>query len=62
VAVPTLLLYGDEHQRSPRPVAESLASCRPTCQLVFVSGVGHDVNVEAPEVFDNEVRAFLHRV
>lgn len=62
VAVPTLLLYGDRDQRSPRPVAESLARSIPTCHLVFVSGVGHDVNVEAPEVFDNEVRAFLHRV
>lgn len=62
VSVPTLLLYGDRDQRSPRPVAESLASSISTCRLVFVSGVGHDIHVEAPEVFDHEVRAFLRQL
>lgn len=62
VTVPTLLLYGDKDQRSPRPVAESLSSSIPTSRLVFVDTAGHCVNVEAPEVFDNEVRSFLHQV
>lgn len=61
VTVPTLLLYGDKDQRSPRPVAESMSSSIPTSRLAFVAEAGHDVNVEAPDVFDNEVRSFLHQ-
>lgn len=62
VAVPTLLLYGSKDQRSPRPVAESLDASIPTSRLVFVAEAGHDVNVEAPDVFDAEVRSFLRQV
>ena len=62
VAVPTLLLYGEQDQRSPPHVAESLHSSIPTSRLVFVAGVGHEVMVQAPAVFDHEVRSFLHHV
>lgn len=62
VAVPTLLLYGDRDQRAPRRVAESLSSSIPESRLVFVAGAGHDVHVEAPDAFDNEVRGFLQGV
>jgi pimeloyl-ACP methyl ester carboxylesterase len=62
VAVPTLLLYGERDQRSPRPVAEAMAAAIPTSRLVFLPGVGHDVHVEAPDVFDDEIRSFLHKV
>ncbi len=61
MSVPTLLLYGDKDQRSPRPVARSMASSVPTSRLVFVPEAGHEVNVEAPGVFDQEVLALLHR-
>lgn len=60
VTVPTLLLYGDEDQRAPRHVAAALDAAIPTSRLVVVDGVGHDVHVEAPEVFADEVRSFLH--
>lgn len=59
VAVPCLLLYGEQDQRASRAVAEALASSIPTSKLVFVPGVGHDVNVEAPDLFEREVRSFL---
>lgn len=62
VAVPTLLLYGDKDQRSPRCVAESLDASLPTSRLVIVAEAGHDVHVEAPDVFDAEVRSFLRQV
>ena len=62
VTVPTLLLYGDKDRRSPRRVAESLHSSMPGSRLVFVDEAGHDVNIEAPDVFDSEVRSFLHQV
>jgi pimeloyl-ACP methyl ester carboxylesterase len=62
VRVPTLLLYGDKDQRSPRPVAEALKSSLPASRLVVIDEAGHDVHVEAPEAFDNEVRSFLRQV
>lgn len=62
VTVPTLLLYGDKDQRSPRHVAESMNSSIPTSRLVVVHGAGHDVHVEAPDAFDQEVLSFLHQL
>jgi pimeloyl-ACP methyl ester carboxylesterase len=62
VAVPTLLLYGAEDVRAPRPVAEALHAAIPGARLVLLPGVGHDVALEAPAVFDAEVRAFLRGV
>jgi pimeloyl-ACP methyl ester carboxylesterase len=63
VDVPTLLLYGDADQRSPlSPVGEALHAGIPGSRLVVVPGVGHVVNLEAPERFNEEVRAFLRAV
>jgi pimeloyl-ACP methyl ester carboxylesterase len=62
VAVPTLLLYGEKDKRARRPVAEAMAAAIPTSRLVFLPGAGHDVHVEAPDAFDDEIRSFLHKV
>jgi pimeloyl-ACP methyl ester carboxylesterase len=62
VAVPTLLLYGAEDVRAPRPVAEAMHRAVPGSRLVLVPGVGHDVALEAPDAFDAEVRRFLRSV
>ncbi|MDP9442407.1 alpha/beta fold hydrolase [Geodermatophilus chilensis] len=62
IAVPTLLLYGSEDVRSPRPVAEALHAAIPGSRLVLLPGVGHVSNLEAPEVFNAEVRRFLRSV
>jgi len=59
INVPTLLLYGEEDQRSPLKVAEEMHSAIPGSTLVTVPGVGHVVNLEAPEVFNTEIRNFL---
>ena len=59
VAVPTLLLYGAEDTRAPRPVAEAMHRGIPGSRLVLVPGAGHDVALEAPDAFDDEVRRFL---
>lgn len=59
VAVPTLLLYGAEDARSPRAVADALHRALPGSRLTLVPGAGHDVNLEAPDAFDAEVRRFL---
>jgi len=59
IAVPTLLLYGDEDVRAPLSVAHDLHTRIPGSRLVVMQGVGHVSNVEAAERFNTEVRAFL---
>jgi len=59
VAVPTLFVYGAEDARAPRPVAEAMHRAVPGSRLVLVPGAGHDVALEAPQAFDDEVRGFL---
>ena len=62
IEVPTLLIYGSEDVRAPRDVAEGMLAAIPRSKLVFIEGVGHITNVEAPERFDPEVREFLRSV
>jgi pimeloyl-ACP methyl ester carboxylesterase len=62
IDVPTLLVYGDADRRSPVAIGEDLHAQIPGSKLVVVRGVGHMVNLEAPERFNQEVRSFLHRV
>jgi len=59
VAVPTLLLYGDMDVRAPFIVARDLHAKIPRSRLVAIPGAGHVCNVDAPERFNTEVRAFL---
>ncbi|MBZ0289801.1 MAG: alpha/beta hydrolase [Anaerolineae bacterium] len=59
IKVPTLLLYGDHDQRSPQYVAEKLYANIPRSKLVYLPGVGHVCNMEAPEAFNTEVRNFI---
>ena len=59
IAVPALVVHGVEDVRSPRAGAEALHAALPASRLVFVPGAGHDVNLEAPDAFDAEVRRFL---
>jgi len=59
IAVPTLLLYGDKDVRASLDVARGLHAGIPGSRLVILEGVGHVSNVEAPERFNAELRAFL---
>jgi pimeloyl-ACP methyl ester carboxylesterase len=62
IAVPTLLIYGEQDARAPRQVAETLHAAIPGSRLILVPGAGHDVNLEAPAEYDAAVRAFLRMV
>jgi pimeloyl-ACP methyl ester carboxylesterase len=62
IVVPTLVLHGSADVRAPRPVAEALHAGIPGSRLVVLPGVGHMMNLEAPVVFDAEVRGFLRDV
>jgi pimeloyl-ACP methyl ester carboxylesterase len=59
IAVPTLVLYGDADQRVPLSVAEDLHTGIPGSRLVVMPGVGHQSNMDAPDLFNHEVRTFL---
>ena len=59
IEVPTLLLYGEEDQRSPLSVAEEMHSKIPGSTLVVIPEVGHQSNIEAADRFNAEVRRFL---
>jgi pimeloyl-ACP methyl ester carboxylesterase len=59
IDVPTLLVYGELDQRSPLSVAEELHAQIPGSQLVVIPGVGHMVDMQAPEELNAAVRAFL---
>jgi pimeloyl-ACP methyl ester carboxylesterase len=59
VDVPTLLLYGDRDVRAPLKIAEALHLAIPGSRLTVLPGVGHVSSVEAPQLFNREVRSFL---
>ena len=62
IDVPTLLIYGDVDRRSPVAIGEELHAQIPGSKLVVIPGVGHMVNMEAPQRFNDEVRGFLRAV
>ena len=59
VKVPTLLIYGGQDVRAPRPVVEDLHTSIPGSTLVVLPDAGHACNLEAPEAFNQAVRRFL---
>ena len=59
VDVPTLLLYGEDDVRAPRSVAEGLHSGIRGSWLEMLPGLGHMINIEAPDLFDAAVRSFI---
>lgn len=59
IATPTLVLHGDHDARSPLAVGVALHQAISGSELVVLPGVGHVSNVEAPELFNRELRRFL---
>ena len=62
VDVPTLLLYGEQDVRAPLGVAHALHAAIPGSELIIQPGLGHVSPVEAPELFNRELRRFLRRI
>ncbi|MFI9831264.1 alpha/beta fold hydrolase [Streptomyces sp. NPDC051913] len=58
IAVPTLLVWGELDARSPLDVARAFEEAIPDAELVLLPGAGHVSNLEAPERFNQAVRAF----
>jgi pimeloyl-ACP methyl ester carboxylesterase len=59
LAVPTLVIHGEDDQLIPPAEAQAMAAAIPEAELVIVPGAGHMVNLEQPAVFNEAVRGFL---
>jgi pimeloyl-ACP methyl ester carboxylesterase len=57
--VPTLVVVGEQDGSSPVDVAEEMAQRLPHARLAVIPGAGHLSNLEQPEVFNAELKAFL---
>ena len=61
IAVPTLVVTGDEDQVYPAPIAKDIARRIPGAELVTLKGIGHLSNLEQPDEFNQAVLDFLIR-
>jgi pimeloyl-ACP methyl ester carboxylesterase len=59
IAVPTLVIHGDEDGVVPLATAQQLARAIPGAKLVVLHGAGHVSNQEQPGAFNAAVREFL---
>jgi pimeloyl-ACP methyl ester carboxylesterase len=59
IAVPTLLIWGEQDVRSPLGVAHQFEQAIPGARLVVIRGAGHVSNLERPQQFNHAVREFL---
>jgi pimeloyl-ACP methyl ester carboxylesterase len=62
VAVPTLVVVGEEDTLSPLAEAQAMAEAVPGATLVTIPESGHLTSVEAPEEFNAAVAEFLAAV
>lgn len=58
IKVPTLILWGDDDQRSPMSIAAQLRDAIPNAELAVIANAGHVSNMEQPEGFNAHVRRF----
>jgi 3-oxoadipate enol-lactonase len=61
LAVPTLVITGDEDRVYPPALARSMAQRIPGAELVVLEGCGHLSNLEQPERFNAALLDFLSR-
>jgi pimeloyl-ACP methyl ester carboxylesterase len=59
IAVPTLLIWGEQDVRSPLRVACEFHAAIPDSQLVVIPGAGHMSNMERPDDFNRAVLSFV---
>ncbi len=62
IAVPTLVVVGEEDMITPPDQTMAWAAAIPEAQTVIVPKAGHVVNLEAPEEISRLIRDFLERL
>lgn len=58
ISVPTLLVWGEEDQRSPLEVAHVFKAAIPDARLAVIPGAGHASSIEHPSAFNQAIRDF----
>ena len=59
IGVPVLALAGEVDPNAPQAVMQAMAARIPTAEYQCLPGVGHLANIEAPDLFNAAVVAFL---
>ena len=62
IAVPTLLMAGDEDAIVPLATMEGMHATIPSSQLEVLQGVGHLGNLEDPDRFNRKLSEYLTRI
>lgn len=62
IAVPTLIVHGEEDQVIPKSEAEAMAAAIPGSQLHLIPQAGHVPNLEQPDAFNEIVAAFVGKL
>ncbi len=62
IAVPTLVLVGDQDTITPPELSEELANAIPGARLQIFAGAGHLTNIERPDEFNAVVETFIKGV
>lgn len=62
VQVPTLVYYGSEDWRTPRPMLEHIAGRIPGARFTLVPGAGHLCQLDNPDLFCTMLDDFLRSV
>ena len=61
VAVPSIVISGEEDVLTPPPVVEAVAKALGGTELRSLQGAGHMIPVEQPAVFEGILASFLER-
>lgn len=62
ISIPTLILVGELDRMTPLNFSEELAAGIPGAELEVIPGAGHMLPLEAPELVEDRLRAFLERI
>lgn len=62
IAVPTLVITGDEDELIPATESRTIAAAVPGATLVVIPGAGHLSNMEQPDAFNTALNAFLTKL
>ena len=62
IAVPTLVLVGEEDALTPPALSSSMAALIPNASLAVLRQAGHLSNLEQPHAFNAELQRFLGRL
>ena len=60
IAVPALILVGEQDEATPPPMAQELCAGLPNAKLIVLAGCAHVPQLQAPGVFMDAIRGFIN--